>query len=64
MTEKLIPLPAVEKISARVIRVLGGNPSKVNILTIRMLHAELGLMVVVHVTRYMSRAMYDVRRAG
>jgi hypothetical protein len=31
MTEKLVPLPAVEKLSSRVIRVLGGNPSKVSI---------------------------------
>jgi hypothetical protein len=31
MTEKLVPLPAVEKLSSRVIRVLGGNPSKVSV---------------------------------
>ena len=30
MTETLVPLPAVEKLSSRVIRVLGGNPSKVS----------------------------------
>jgi hypothetical protein len=30
MTEKLVPLPAVEKLSDRVVRVLGGNPSKVS----------------------------------
>jgi ribonuclease/clavin/mitogillin len=31
MAEKLVPLPTVEKLSSRVIRVLGGNPSKVSI---------------------------------
>ena len=31
MAETLVPLPAVEKLSDRVIRVLGGNPSKVSL---------------------------------
>ena len=30
MSEPLVPLPDVEKLSERVIRVLGGNPSKVS----------------------------------
>jgi hypothetical protein len=30
MTEHLVPLPTVEKISDRIIRVLGGNPGKVS----------------------------------
>jgi hypothetical protein len=31
MTEHLVPLPTVEKISSRIIRVLGGNPGKVSV---------------------------------
>lgn len=30
MAEPLVPLPAVDKLSSRVIRVLGGNPGKVS----------------------------------
>lgn len=30
MADRLVPLPDVEKLSDRVIRVLGGNPSKVS----------------------------------
>jgi ribonuclease/clavin/mitogillin len=30
MTEHLVPLPTVEKISDRIIRILGGNPGKVS----------------------------------
>jgi hypothetical protein len=30
MAEPLVPLPTVEKLSNRVIRILGGNPSKVS----------------------------------
>jgi len=33
MTEPLVPLPVIEKLSSRVIRVLGGNPSKVSFCT-------------------------------
>lgn len=30
MSEPLVPLPDVEQLSERVIRILGGNPSKVS----------------------------------
>jgi len=30
MVEALVPLPEIDKLSDRVIRVLGGNPSKVS----------------------------------
>jgi hypothetical protein len=34
MAESLISLPEVEQVSDRVIRVLGGNPSKVRAIII------------------------------
>jgi hypothetical protein len=34
MTESLVSLPEVEQVSDRVIRVLGGNPSKVSVVII------------------------------
>jgi hypothetical protein len=34
MTESLVSLPKVEQVSDRVIRVLGGNPSKVSVVII------------------------------
>jgi hypothetical protein len=35
MAEKLVPLPAIEKLSSRVIRVLAGNPGKVSVVIAR-----------------------------
>lgn len=37
MAEPLVPLPPVEKLSSRVIRVLAGNPGKVSVGLIREL---------------------------
>lgn len=42
MATQLVPLPEVERLSASVIRILGGNPGKVGLPKIHW-HFELGM---------------------
>lgn len=51
MTEPLVPLPAVEQLSSRVIRILGGNPGKVSYIRHPRLLSPFDTLLV-HTARY------------